>query len=154
MPDFVKGPNLRSPFGVNEWLRSTRGIITESYTMAASGIPTETIDGVATKNLKSGTVIAKITSGADSGKFGVFDSGASDGRQTTTNIVGISNTDVPWQLNERDVEIAVVKHGRGYQARCFEYVAGVRAALGDTTAAALLAKKDLDILFLTGSTLP
>lgn len=154
MPGFSKGPNLRTPFGVNEWLRSTVGIVTESYTMAASGIPTETIDGVATKCLRSGTVIAKITSGADSGKVGVLDDAATDGRQTTTNIVGICNTDVPWQLNERDVEIAVVKHGRGYQERCFEYESGVRQVLDDTTAAFLLAKKDLDIMFLTGTTVP
>lgn len=72
MPDFNKGGTLRTPFGVNEYLFSTEGLKKTSYTMADGGIPSETIDGETQKVLQPGTVIAKITSGGDSGKVGVY----------------------------------------------------------------------------------
>lgn len=152
MPGFTKGPNYREPFGRNQWLRSTVGIVTESHTFAKGAIPTETIDGVAHKVLQPGTVLAVITSGDDVGKVGVYDDAATDGRQTAANIVGICNTFLPWQLDERDCEVAVVKHARAVQAWCFEYESGVRVALDDATAAELLAKKDLDIQFIADLT--
>jgi hypothetical protein len=54
--------------------------------------------------------MAKITSGAEAGKVGPFtlEAGNTDGRKTAANIVGINDTFLPWQLAERDVEIAVV----------------------------------------------
>jgi hypothetical protein len=152
MPSFTKGPGYREPFGRNQFLRSTQDVKTESYTFAKGAIPTEDVDGVARKVLQPGTVIAKITSGNDSGKVGVFDDAASDGRQTATNIVGLNNTFLPWQLEERDVEIAVVKECRAVQAWCFEYESGVRVALDDATAAELQNKKDLSILFIASLT--
>lgn len=147
MPHFDKGPDYRKPFGRNNYLRSTQDVKTESYTFAASGIPTETIDGTTQKVLQPGTAIAKITSGADSGKVGAYDTTASDGRQTAANIVGLNNTFLPWQLLYRDVEVAVVVEARVYQNYCFQYTAGVRAALTDGLVTNFQSKKDLDIRF-------
>lgn len=140
MPSFDKGGDARTPFGKNEFLRSTQDVKTDSFTMAKSGIPVETIDTYADqKVLQPGTVIAKITSGPDAGKVGVFDSGATDGRETEANIVGLDQTFLPWQLMERDVEIAVVYEATVVQAWCFEYVAGVRTALTNATRDAMVA---------------
>ena len=75
MPSFDKGGGARTPFGKNEFLRSTQDVKTDSFTCAQSGVPTETIDGYDQKVLQPGTVMAKITSGPDAGKIGVFDRG-------------------------------------------------------------------------------
>lgn len=139
MADFVKGGTARTPFGKNQYLRSTKLKLTESYTFAKGAIPTETIDGDTQKVLQPGTVIAKITSTADVGKVGVFDSTAADGRQTAANIVGICDTFVPWQLLERDVEVSVTYAAAVKQTWCFEYVAGVRTALTGGTVTAIIA---------------
>lgn len=139
MPHFDKGGTPRAPFGSNEYLRSTQDVKKESYTFAKAGIPTETIDGYTQAVLQPGTVVAKITSGPDAGKIGVFDSGATDGRQTAANIVGINDTFLPWQLLERDVEVAVTYEATVVQGWCFEYVAGVRAALTNATRDAIVA---------------
>jgi hypothetical protein len=148
MPAYSGNSGLRTPFGKNVYLRSTKDVKSDSYTMAASGIPTETIDGDATqKVLQPGTVIAAITSGADSGKVGVFDTTATDGRQTTANIVGIADTFLPWQLMERDVEISVVYEATCVQAWCFQYTAGVRAALSNTVRDAIIALAGNDLNF-------
>lgn len=138
MPHFEKNAAARTPFGKNVYLRSTKDIKPESYTCAASGVPTETVDGDVVKVLQPGTVMAKITSGADIGKVGVFDSGATDGRQTEANIVGINDTFLPWQLLHRDVEVGVVYEATVVQAWCFEYVAGVRTALTNATRDAMV----------------
>lgn len=139
MSTFVKNSAARAPFGKNVYLRSVRDVKTESYTFAKSGIPTETIDGDTQKVLQPGTVLAKITSGADTGKVGAFDTTATDGRQTTANIVGINDTFLPWQLLERDVEVAAVYEATVVQAWCFQYTAGVRAALSNATRDAIIA---------------
>ena len=139
MPAFDKGGTPRTPFGVNEYLRSTQDVKKDSYTMAKTGIPSETIDGNTEKVLQPGTAIAKITSGADSGKVGAYDTTATDGRQTLANVVGINDTFLPWQLLERDVEIAVTYEAAVVQAWCFQYTAGVRAALTNTTRDAIVA---------------
>ncbi len=74
--------------------------------------------------------------------------GATDGRQTTANIVGICNTFLPWQLMERDVEIAVIYEADVVQANCIELdTAGAEIALTNTTAAEMFGKKNLDIRF-------
>jgi len=262
MASFDKGPGLRTPFGRNVFLRSTRDVKTESRTLAASTVPAETIDGAtAQKILQPGTVLAKITSGADSGKVGPFQGGGgvnevqritvdatggtytisfdgettaaiaatataaavqaaleatdvfapgdvvvtggpgsaggttpytftfggqyaytnvaafttttsltggagtaavttitqgeapgvggpSDGRQDPANIVGLCNTFLPWQLMDRDVEVAVVYECTAVQAWCIELnAAGARVALTDAVAAAMQNKKGLSILF-------
>jgi hypothetical protein len=150
MASFTKGPSTApDPFGPNEYLRSTDPKPRkESYTVAASTVALETVNGVANqKLLQSGEVMAKITSGGDSGKIGPYDVNATDGRQTLTNIVGINDTFLPWQLLERDVEVAVTYECAAVQGWCFERISGVRGVLGNTTAAALVAQKGLDVKF-------
>lgn len=78
MPLFTKGPALRTPFGKNVYLRSTRDFKTISAMVAASTVPAITIDGATDqKVLQPGVVIAKIVSGAEIGKFGPFQPGGS-----------------------------------------------------------------------------
>jgi len=267
MPSFNKGPDLRTPFGKNVFLRSTQDVKTESYTVADGTVTSQTIDGATGQViLQTGTVMAKITSGGDSGKIGPYqpgnpvaavdeiqtltvdatsgnftvsfdgettasiafdatagavttaleglsnvgsgdivatggpgDSGgttpytltfggqyaatdvplataadvdlagggdtvaitldtagsaaasdtpATDGRQTATNIVGLNNTFLPWQLTERDVEISVVYECTAVQAWCLEYDnARAEIELTDATADLMRGTKGLDILF-------
>jgi hypothetical protein len=148
MPSFTKGGGARTPFGSNEYLRSTRDVKKESYTVASATVPNETIDGVVQKMLLPGEIMAKITSGADAGKVGPFMAGVTDGRQTLANIVGINDTWLPWQLMEHDNEIAVTYEATAVQAWCFERDAGgLRIALTNTTAAALVAQKGMGVQF-------
>jgi hypothetical protein len=255
MPSFSGGPNYRTPFGKNVYLRSTQDVKTISKTFAASTCPTETVDGVSVKVLQPGTVISKITSGPEAGKvgpreaagtdeiqlltpggtisggtytitvFGVTTSalafnanaatiqaavraaavqsttpaqaaignlidvtggpissgvvtltfngpegldvpqvtvgtgsltgsaptltpstsaagsgGATDGRQTDANMIGVNDTFLPWQLTKRDVEIAVVYEAAVIQAQCREVnTAGQWVAMTNATATALRA---------------
>ena len=148
MPSFTKGGGQRTPFGSNEYLRSTQDVKKESYTVAAATVPNETIDGVTQKVLKPGEVMAKITSGGDAGKVGPFMAGATDGRQTAANIVGLNDTWLPWQLMEHDNEIAVTYECTAMQGWCFERdAAGARIPLTNTTADAMRGTKGLDIMF-------
>ncbi len=150
MPSFdTSGSTVRTPFGSNQYLRSTKDVKPESYTCAKLAVPAETIDGDATqKVLQPGEVIAKITSGADIGKVGPFQAAVADGRQTAANIVGINDTHLPWQLMERDVEIAVVWEASVVQAWCFERnAAGARIALTNTTRDAMLALATLRLRY-------
>jgi hypothetical protein len=149
MPVFVKGGNARTPFGKNVYLRSTRGTKFIAYTVASGSVPAVTIDTFANqKVLQPGTVMAKITSTADAGKIGPFSAGATDGRQTLANIVGINDTFLPWQLIERDVEVGILITGVCVQAWCFEGDAGnLNIALTNTTADAMRSTKTMDILF-------
>lgn len=128
MPRFVKGGAARTPFGRNQWLASTRDVKTESRTFAASGFPAQTVDGNSEKILQPGTIIAKITSGADSGKVGVFDTGATDGRQTVGNIIGVNNTFLPYQLLDGDAEISVAYEAAAKAAWLISFVLGVPQA--------------------------
>jgi hypothetical protein len=92
--------------------------------------------------------MAKITSGADSGKVGPFSAAATDGRQTAANIVGLNLTFLPWQLIERDVEISCVYEAVAVQGWCIEHDAtNAPIALTNTTADAMRGTKGLDILF-------
>lgn len=150
MPGFSKGPGYRTPFGKNEFLRSTEGTKDESYTVAASTIVTRTVDGDAVKVLQPGTVMAKITSGGESGKIGPYDTqvATTDGREDSANIVGLAKTFLPWQLDERDVEIAVTYECTAVQAWCLEIdAAGDYVALTNTTADTMRGTKNLDIMF-------
>lgn len=148
MPSFSKGGGQRAPFGSNEYLRSTQDVKKESYTFASASLPTETIDGVVQKVLLPGEVLAKITSGADAGKVGVFQALATDGRQTLTNIVGLNDTWLPWQLMEHDNEVAATYEATAVQGWCFERdAAGARIALTNTTADAMRSVKGLDVMF-------
>ena len=149
MASFTKGGAGPDPFGKNVFLRSTQDVKTESYTLAASTVALETVNGVANqKVLQSGEILAKITSGPETGKVGPFQAGATDGRQTLTNIVGINNTFLPWQLLERDVEVSAVYECTAVQGWCFERdAAGARIALTNTTADAMRGVKGLDVHF-------
>lgn len=153
MPAFVKGGASRTPFGKNVYLRSTQDVKFESYTCAAATVPARTIDGNANqKVLQPGTVMAKITSGGDAGKIGPFSAAATDGRQTLANIVGINDTFLPWQLIERDVEVAVAYEAAVVQGWCIELDAtSVAVPLTNATAAAMqrggAAGKGVDITF-------
>lgn len=149
MSTFVKGTTNQTPFGRNEFLRSTQDVKIESYMIAKGSVPSETINGATgQKILQPGTVIAAITSGADSGKFGPFQAGVSDGRQTLANIVGLCMTFLPWQLIERDVEVGVVYQATAVQAWCYELDSGgLRIALSNTTADAMRGGKRLQLNF-------
>lgn len=60
--------------------------------------------------------------------------GAIDGRGDTANIVGFNNTELPWQLLHRDVEVAVVYEAAVVQANCVKLnAAGEYVVLDDTT---------------------
>lgn len=149
MPAFVKGGAARTPFGKNEYRRSTQDIKYESYTCAASTVPARTIDGNANqKVLQPGTVMAKITSGPEAGKVGPFQAGVTDGREDVANIVGLNDTFLPWQLIERDVEIAAAYEVTAVQAWCIELDAtGAEIVLTNTTADAMRGVKGMDVHF-------
>jgi hypothetical protein len=149
MPAFVKGGTARTPFGKNVYLRSTQDVKTESYTVSAATVPAVTIDTfTGQKILQPGTVMAKITSTGEVGKIGPFSAAATDGRQTLANIVGLNDTFLPWQLMERDVEVAVAYMCTAVQGWCFEYDAGnLRIALTNTTADGMRGTKGLDVTF-------
>jgi hypothetical protein len=146
-PSYTAGGGARTPFGSNEYLRSTQDVKKESYTFAAASLPTETIDGVVQKVLLPGEVLAKITSGADAGKVGVFQALATDGREVAANIVGINDTWLPWQLMEHDCTVAATYEATVYQAWCFERdAAGARVTLTNTTIDAMRGTKGLSIM--------
>lgn len=148
MASFTKGGGARTPFGSREYLRSTEDVKKESYTFASSSIPLETIDGTQQKVLLPGEVLAKITSGPDAGKVGVFQAGALDGRADVANIVGVNDTWLPWQLLERDVEVAATYEATCVQGWCSERdAAGARIPLTNTTADAMRGVKGLDVHF-------
>jgi hypothetical protein len=151
MSTFVKGGGVSTPFGRNEYLRSTDPKPRfDSYTVAASSVPARTIDGTQQKILQPGTVMAKITSGGDAGKIGPFQQDAADGRQTLTNVVGLLDTFLPWQLLERDVEVAVAYQAHAVQAWCTELTTAggaVPQTLTNTTADAMRGGKKLQITF-------
>lgn len=150
MAHFNKGGGEFAPFGKNNFLRSTQpgSYLLDSYTVASSTFPTETIDGFTQKILNPGEVMAKITSGPEAGKIGVFQAEATDGRQTPANIVGVNKPHVPVQLNDRDVEVGVVYIGSLVQAWCTERAAdGSRVPLTNATADALRGTKGLQINF-------
>lgn len=145
MPVYDDTHTSTTPFGVNEFLRSTEDVKTESYTLAASTVPAQTIDGNAgQKILQPGTVLAKITSGPENGKVGPYSTdtvGITDGRQTPANIVGLCKTAAPWQLKYGDLEVAAVYEAAVKQGWCIEYTLAhpTGEALSNATAAAMKA---------------
>lgn len=84
MPLYRKD-SFATPFGKNEFLRSTQDIKTISRTVASSTIPAETIDGyTGQKVLQPGTVMATITVGPDAGKIGPFQGAGTNEVQVIT----------------------------------------------------------------------
>jgi hypothetical protein len=89
MAHFSKGGAALTPFGKNTYLRSTKGCKFDSYTLAASTITSQTIDGVAgQKIVQSGLVLAKITSGGDTGKVGPYQGGTVQNEVQTLTVTG------------------------------------------------------------------
>lgn len=120
MPDFVKGGTVLTPFGKNAYLRSTVGCQFESYTVARRTIPLETINSVAGQQvLQPGTLMAKITSGADSGKIGPYQasgtaevqtatkSGTVSGGSFTLSFNGATTTAIQWDAVAATVQLAL-----------------------------------------------
>lgn len=143
-------------FGRNEYLRSTVGLTFESYTVARTSVPADA-DG--NKVLQSGTVMAKITSAAgtsqaaDVGKIGPYSATATDGRQTAGNIVGVCDSFMPYQLNDFDREVAVLKAGRVVGSALYYYAGaevspGTRGASGGLITSLSTRGQDLDIMVL------
>jgi hypothetical protein len=90
-PSFVKPSGVTTPFGHNEYLRSTNPKPRfKSYTLAAGTVTSRTIDGSAQKILPPGTVLAKITSGPDAGKVGPFQASGTAEVQTLTKAGTVS----------------------------------------------------------------
>lgn len=119
MPSFIQPSGVATPFGRNEFLRSTQDVKTESYTLAASTVPAQTINNVGgQKIIQPGTIMAKITSGTEQGKIGPYDADATDGRETAANIVGLLLTFLPWQLQHHDEAVSVVYEGSVVKAWC------------------------------------
>lgn len=90
MPDFVGTMGTPvTPFGVNEFLRSWQDIKTESYTVSSAAMPVGWRDGnFGQKILQPGTVMAKITSGPEAGKIGVYQPAGTAEVQTLTKGTG------------------------------------------------------------------
>lgn len=134
-------------FGRNEYLRSTVGNRFESYTCARATVPADA-DG--NRVLQTGTVMAAITSGGDTGKIGPYSLGATDGRQTAANIVGVSDSFLPYQLNDYDREVSVLKAGRVVSSACYYYAAaevspGTRGLAAGVKTSLTTRGADLDI---------
>lgn len=126
MARFSTNTGNRDPFGKNEWLGFTGDIKHEGWTLAASTVPTSTVDDgpdsdSTQKIVQPGLILAEITSGADIGKVGPFSAQATDGRQTAANIRGICNTFLPWQSLVRDVDVDCVVEAWGDPAKIYGY---------------------------------
>jgi len=109
---------------------------------ADQDVATLTVDNT---SATGGTIVAaQVTAGAAASAGA---GPATDGRQTAANIVGINDTFLPWQLLERDCEVAVTYEATVRQAWCYEYANGVRTALSNITRDAMVDDPSLAILF-------
>jgi len=148
MADFKAGTGTGYIWGRNEFLRSWQDVKTESYTLSKDLWPT---DAAGQKIAQPGTLLAKATSGAQTGKVGPFDLAALDGRQTYANVVGLLLTYLPWQLLERDVEISAVYAAAARQDWCRTYTGAAGAAvytpMTNAMVDALVDVKGLDLIF-------
>lgn len=148
MPSFNKGGGVSTPFGVRQYLRSTRELLTNSATFAADTYPETDIDGAKEKILQPGTVLAVITSGDNAGKVGAFQDGASDGRGDVKNIVGLNDTFLPYQLKDGDQEVAVVYGCVAVKDWCTQIDAsGALVKITETVADGLRGGQSLDVKF-------
>lgn len=112
---------------------------------AATNVAQMTADGTALTPGGSTAVVATSQAGSAAG---VWAGAATDGRGDPANLVGLCDTFLPWQLLERDVEVAAAYECTAVQAWCFEYsAAGARVPLTNATADALRGTKGLDITF-------
>jgi hypothetical protein len=94
----------------------------------------------------TGTATATVTDGSASGEGS--GGGATDGRQTEANIVGLCDTYLPVQLLRGDREVAVVYRAEAVQDWCLELTEhNVYVPLTNDTADAMRGGKSLDIRF-------
>lgn len=137
----------------HNYLRSTQpgSFSNTSYTLAAGSHPIEpeaTGIGAGKKFLQRGELLAKITSGDDAGKVGVFQDSATDGRESAANIVGINRTFAPWELNERNVDVAADYEANVVAAWVTKRDAdGNRVPVDQSTMDAISARTDLNIVW-------
>lgn len=137
----------------HNYLRSTQpgSFANTSYTLAKGAHPVEPADtgiGEGKKFLQRGEILAKITSGADSGKVGVFQAGVTDGRQDAANIVGINRTFAPWELNVRNVDVAADYSAMVVAAWVtMRDASGKRVPVDQPTITAMDARTDLNIVW-------
>lgn len=131
------------------YLRSTHVNLTESYSYSSAAHPVEPEDtgiGTGQKFLQRGEILAKITSGDEQGKVGVFQVDATDGRGDAANIVGVNNSYTPWQLMERDVEVAAVYAASVVTTNVtMRDATGKRVPVDAATVAAAQGRDDLNI---------
>ncbi len=154
MASFNKPDQIRSILPTKKnYLRSTRNTQTDPYTCSNESVTEETYeDGngneSSTKLLQCGEVIAKITTGPEAGSVGPYQVGATDGRADSANIIGLNDTYLPWQLNERDVDIAVLYHGVAMFGWCtIRDATGARVPITAAVADAMYGKRGLDVNF-------
>jgi hypothetical protein len=115
---FTQGPTPASyTFGKREYVRTRKLFLTESATIDASTVPTETPGGATVKILQPGIIMARITG---TNTVGPYDASAADGRQLTDNIVGVNDTFLPTELLQGDHQIAVVYAAAVYAAALLE----------------------------------
>lgn len=126
MAHFVKGGGVKTPFGRRQYLRSTANCQYESYTLARSTVPVQTIDGVPLqRGLQPGTAMAKITSGPDSGKIGPYQASGTAEIQTLTESGTISGGTYTLTITNPQSGIARTTAAIAYNATAAE----VQAAL-------------------------
>lgn len=135
----------------HNYLRSTHIDLTESYTYSSAAHPIEpegTGIGANQKFLQRGEILAKITSGDEQGKVGVFQVDATDGRGDAANIVGINNSYTPWQLLHRDTEVAAVYGASVVTTNVtMRDATGKRVPVDAPTVAATQSRSDLSIIW-------
>lgn len=135
-----------------EYLYSQVGQAVRTVTIA-SGVVTADVNG--NKILNKGIILAKITSGANSGKYGPHDDSVSDGRQTRTNIRGVNDTYV--KLDDGDVLVGCTYEGTLREDKVKLYESGTLTAVknsvnkADLKAQMELSANEMDITFVDGS---
>lgn len=151
-------PGLQKDVGVyqeypapHNYLRSTHIDLTTSYTYSSAAHPVEpesTGIGAAQKFLQRGELLAKITTGDEAGKVGVFQADATDGREDPANIVGINNSYTPWQLTVRDTEVAAVYGASVVTANVTQRNAsGEREPIDEAVVTALESRNDVKLIW-------
>lgn len=127
MAHFEKGGAGPDPFGKNVYLRSTDPKpMRESYTFAHDTLPFETVNGKKNQRiLQSGEVLAKITSGPNTGKVGVFQAAGTAEVQTITKtgtwsggtfdltVNGVTLSDLPYDISTADLNTELANAGLG-----------------------------------------
>lgn len=87
--------------------------------------------------LNKGWVMATITDGTEAGKIGPYDTGATDGRQTAANIVGILDTFCILKSNTQHVDCAAAVLWKGAVTAAKLIVDGTQGAPSGTVTNAL-----------------